>query len=97
MQNDQYLEINNLPVLKVTKGPIIRFFYLRKYLFIFFNHLNTQILVFFFNFNARYLDSATVWKSQFVNNLFRRPSGGQNLERRNIRTTNISKFQNPEC
>ena len=34
--NDQYFEIPKLPMLKVTGGPVIRFFYLRNNFFIFY-------------------------------------------------------------
>ena len=40
-------KFKNFPMLKVTKGPVIRFFYLRNWLFVFSNHLNTQVLIFF--------------------------------------------------
>ena len=46
MSNDQYFEIKKLPILKITGGPDIQFFYLRNFFFFFSNYLNTQIFVF---------------------------------------------------
>ena len=36
ISNAQYFEIQKLPILKITGGPDIRFFYLRNYYFFFF-------------------------------------------------------------
>ena len=45
ISNDQYFEIWKLLMLKVTRGPIIRFFfYLRNYCFTFFKIIWTQLL-----------------------------------------------------
>ena len=36
ISDNQYFEIKKFPMLKFTRGPVIRFLYLRNYLFIFF-------------------------------------------------------------
>ena len=59
--NDQYFEIRKLPILKITRGSIIRFFLFTKLFLIFFQIIWTQISFFSRILTLQFFTTFQIW------------------------------------